>query len=416
MNSIAGATSFDRRRLLPVADLLVVGAAMSLPWSTSATGILIALWLLAVLPIMDAEAVWHALKIAAGNIPVILWLLAAVGMLWADVTWRERFGGLEGFDKLLVIPLLLAQFRRSENGAFVLCGFLVSATCLLLTSWLFALIPALGVHGKFYGVPVKDYIIQSDEFLLCAFAALGAAYDYWRTHKVRAIVLFLLAVVFLANLAFVFASRTSLMVTPFLVAALGWRLSGVKGVLAACLIGIVIAPLLWLSSPRLRDFTLQSLADFRAYSTTNAVTSGGLHIEFLKKSVGIVEQAPVIGHGTGSIGEQFRRAAIGESGATAVATVNPHNQIFAVAIQLGLIGAAILLAMWCAHFVLFGGEELPAWVGMVVVVENVVSSLANSHLFDFGQGWLYVFGVGITGGMVLRRRDTKMRKDNAESA
>jgi O-antigen ligase len=31
--------------------------------------------------------------------------------------------------------------------------------------------------------------------------------------------------------------------------------------------------------------------------------------------------------------------------------------------------------------------------------------LFNSHLFDFGQGWLYVFGVGIIGGMVLRRRD-----------
>ena len=31
-----------------------------------------------------------------------------------------------------------------------------------------------------------------------------------------------------------------------------------------------------------------------------------------------------------------------------------------------------------------------AWVGTVVVVENVVSSLAHSHLFDFMHGWLYV--------------------------
>jgi hypothetical protein len=27
----------------------------------------------------------------------------------------------------------------------------------------------------------------------------------------------------------------------------------------------------------------------------------------------------------------------------------------------------------------------------------------NSHLFDFTQGWTYVFGVGVAGGMVLRR-------------
>jgi len=32
----------------------------------------------------------------------------------------------------------------------------------------------------------------------------------------------------------------------------------------------------------------------------------------------------------------------------------------------------------------------------------VVSSTVNSHLFDFSQGWLYVFGVGVAGGTVLK--------------
>jgi O-antigen ligase len=39
------------------------------------------------------------------------------------------------------------------------------------------------------------------------------------------------------------------------------------------------------------------------------------------------------------------------------------------------------------------------------VVQNIVSSLFNSHLFDFTSGWLYVFGVGVVGGMVLRQKD-----------
>jgi hypothetical protein len=26
----------------------------------------------------------------------------------------------------------------------------------------------------------------------------------------------------------------------------------------------------------------------------------------------------------------------------------------------------------------------------------------NSHLFDFTQGWIYVWGVGVLGGMMLR--------------
>ena len=413
---IARAKLFDTQRLSQLADWLALGVVVSIPWSTSATGILIALWLVTVLPTLNAELVWRAIKTPAGGLPVLLWLFAALGMLWADVAWRERFGGLDGFDKLLIVPLLLAQFRRSDRGAFVLNGFLASATCLLLLSWLYAEIPALGAYGKFYGVPVKDYIIQSDEFLLCAFALLGAAFDYWRQQKARAVALFALAAGFLANLAFVITSRTNLAVVPFLLVALGWRLAKVKGVVVACLIGAVVAPLLWFSSPHLSDFVSHGADELHAYFAADEVTSAGLHVEFLKKSMAIVEEAPVFGHGTGSIGEAFRRAAAGETSAAAITTVNPHNQIFAVAIQLGLIGAVVLVAMWFAHFMLFRGGGLAAWIGMIVVIQDVVSSAAHSHLFDFGQGWLYVFGVGIAGGMVLRQADAELGKGEADSA
>ena len=112
----------------------------------------------------------------------------------------------------------------------------------------------------------------------------------------------------------------------------------------------------------------------------------------------------MIGHGTGSIPELFAKSAIGQTGAAASATTNPHNQTFAVAIQLGLVGAVVLWAMWIAHLTLFRGGGLAEWVGLVVVIQNVVGSLFNSHLFDFVQGWVYVFGVGVAGGMVLKRR------------
>ena len=82
---------------------------------------------------------------------------------------------------------------------------------------------------------------------------------------------------------------------------------------------------------------------------------------------------------------------------------NPHNQTFAVAIQLGLLGAAVLWAMWIFHLLLFRGAGLVEWVGLVIVVQNIVGSLFNSYLFDFTEGWIYVFGVGVTAGMVRRQ-------------
>jgi len=41
------------------------------------------------------------------------------------------------------------------------------------------------------------------------------------------------------------------------------------------------------------------------------------------------------------------------------------------------------------------------------VVQNIFTSLFNSHIFDFHEGWMYVLGVGVAGGMVLRARAAK---------
>src|ERR1700747_362449 len=85
---------FDRSRWIAVTDWLGVGAAGSLRWPPSATAILVTLWILAVLPTLDAAAVRRELANPAAYLPVLLWALAAVGMLWADVSWHDRLRGL----------------------------------------------------------------------------------------------------------------------------------------------------------------------------------------------------------------------------------------------------------------------------------------------------------------------------------
>jgi hypothetical protein len=160
----------------------------------------------------------------------------------------------------------------------------------------------------------------------------------------------------------------------------------------------------WTSSPHLRDRTTQLWTDYETYAARDERNSSGERVEFYKKSLAFIREAPVTGHGTGTITALFAKAVVGESGAAASATANPHNQTFAVAIQLGLVGALVLWAMWIAHLLLFRGPGFVEWVGFVVVVQNIVGSVFNSHLFDFGQGWVYVLGVGVAGGVVLKNR------------
>src|SRR6516162_8606991 len=171
----------DARALPMIADGLVIAIAAFLPWSTSVTAILIVLWLVAFVPTLDRNCVRRE-ALFAGGVPILLWLLAAAGMMWADVSLTERLQGLNSFHKLLFVPLLLAQFYRSGRAQWVLVAFLASCGVLLIASLGLALLPGLPWRGKdkMLGVPVKDYILQSELFVICAFGLLGQAAAVWR--------------------------------------------------------------------------------------------------------------------------------------------------------------------------------------------------------------------------------------------
>jgi len=399
MSTLSIASRFDRAQLAKIADCLAVAVAVSLPWSTSATGILLVLLLLALIPTLDWDGLRRELVTAAGDLPVLLVALGVLGMAWADVSWAARWGGVGSFFKLLVIPLLLMQFRRSERGSWVLGGYAVSCVVLLVLSTFF--------HdpSKVDAVLVKNGATQSGEFVTCIFGLLYVAADcverrrWWWLAGLAAVMLGMLA-----NMFYVATGRTALVIIPVLLVLFAAKKLSRKGmaVLFTCAIAVGVAG--WLSSPYLRNRTIQLWADYQQYKEHHAVTSSGERVEFYKKSLAFIRQAPVIGHGTGSMGVLFGQAAIGKIGSAASPSNNPHNQTFAVAIQLGLVGALVLWAMWLAHLLLFRGSGLVEWIGLVIVVQNIVGSLFNSHLFDFDQGWTYVLGVGVAGGMALKKR------------
>src|SRR3954468_19317344 len=126
MASLSLTRAFDRARAERWADGLAVALAVSLPWSTSATGILAPLWGVVLIPTLDWPETRRILLSAVGGLPVLLVLLGVAGMFWADVSWPERWGGVGSFFKLLAIPLLFAQYSRSERGNDVFVAYVIS--------------------------------------------------------------------------------------------------------------------------------------------------------------------------------------------------------------------------------------------------------------------------------------------------
>jgi O-antigen ligase len=398
---------FDRAGRARVADGLAVAVAASLPWSTTATGILVTAWFVTLVSAIDLAALRREILSPAGGLPIVLVAIAALGMSWSPASLSERLQGLEGFSKLLFIPFLLAQFRHSEQGWWAVRWFFGAAIALLIVSSALASLPGLPWRGKMPdmpGIPVKDYISQSGIFALCAVASLGCAIDAWVRHRrPLAVALVIVAAAFIANIAFVETGRTTLVTIAVLVPLFGFWHFGWRGIVVAGALGCAVAGALWISSPYLRGRVTHAFEEVQLYQSEHAATSSGLRLEYWKESIDLIARSPIAGYGTGSIPTLLTPVSARDADAAAFATVNPHNQILVVGIQLGLIGILTLLALWIAHLRLFRGGGLVSWIGLVAVVQNMVGSLFNSHLSDFTQGWIYVFGVGILGGMVLRQ-------------
>ena len=391
-------------------DRLAALIAILLPWSTTGVGIAVMLWLIAFVPTVEPRALARSLTRPASALPLLLVALALVGTLWSDGSWHERSHVLGQVGKFLVLPLLIYHFQRSARGVWVFAVFLASCALLAVMSCIAFLDPTLsaklyfsrGPYLPVKGVFVKNYIDQGQELSLCAVALAYPVVTLLREKRIRlALLLVAVALALVANMMFVVTSRTALVTMPVMLALfallhLRWRVA----VATLCAAALLVAAL-WYASPILRATVGKFVADYQQSEELNNISGVGSRLGYWRKSLTFIAQAPVIGHGTGATRGLFERAATGVKGPSSEVVNDPHNQTLNVAVQWGVLGVVLLYAMWIAHLLLFRGEGLPSWIGLLVVIQNMLTSLFNSHLFDFAEGWMYVLGVGVAAGLTL---------------
>jgi hypothetical protein len=406
LSTVLSAWHDPAARILNV-DLLTILIAILLPWSTSGVAIVTVLWVVALIPTLELRPFLLSLKRPISAFPIALFGLAVVATLWSDAAWSARLYAVGPTVKLLALPLLFYHFERSPRGLWVFVAFLASCTVLMAVSWGVAFDPKLTLKPEAAGrgIFVKNYIDQSQEFALCAVALAYPIKVFVQSYKIQlAALLAALALAFITNMVFVVASRTTLVTLPLLLATFALLHLHCRNVIAGLCAAAVVVAAAWIASPNLRTTASTFISDYQYTKDRNNPTGLGSRLEYWQKSLEFFRDAPVIGHGSGATQGLFEQAAIGETGAQAEIVKNPHNQTLNVAVQWGVIGIIVLHAMWLVHLLVFRGDGLVTWIGLLVVVQNVLTSLFNSHLFDFVEGWMYVLGVGIAGGTTLSAR------------
>jgi O-antigen ligase len=374
--------------------------AFTLPITTSGQAIAVSIFAVLALLTLDRTQLTATLRTPPALIPLVLFLLMLVSVSWSAEPLVPALKGVAPYAKLLLIPLVMATAFTPRQALQVGYGFLVPCLVLLALSWASLLWPSGPWHWfKIIGVPVKDNAVQSSCFALCAFGLAVHAIRTWSGGAVwRALAIMVLAVLFFTNIFLIFVSKTGLLMALALLALVlvqvgRWRRALLMAAAAGLVIGIALTYSPW-GQARLEEFW----ADVHTEKPTSESIKARL--DFWDKALGFVREAPLLGHGAGSIRPLYQTLEATRPSPLGEPTSDPHNQFFAVALQIGLVGGVLLLAMWATHFAMFIGRDFARVLGQAVVLQNVLGSLFNSHLSTVTQGMLYCLAVGLLGAVI----------------
>jgi len=443
-------------RLADARQYAAVATAFALPLSTSAQAIAVSIFAVLALLTLDRARLQATLRMPAAYLPVALFVLISIGTLWSvQPTFALAAKWIGPYAKLLLIPLVMATAFTPKQALQVGYGFVAACTILLALSWASVLWPAgPWTWFKSPGVPVKDNAVQSGCFALCAFGLAIGALRNWHAERRRAVLMTALALLFFADVFLIYLSKTGaimagILLVLFLLHAKGWKVRMLVAVPAV----IVIALALLASAPaqqRLAEISTYLHGGVRIAATNTSVPtppaieapiaevtptpapapvqpaapapaalpplaalvasggaetlSTGARLDFWSKAVEFIKSAPLLGHGTGSIKPLYQSLEATRPSPYGEATPDPHNQLLHVVLQVGLIGGALLIAMWVAHARLFWARDIASIFGQAIVLQNVVGGLFNSHISAVTQGMLYCLAVGLLGAVVTSSR------------
>jgi len=146
-------------------------------------------WLAALAATLEPRPFLRSLRRPINALPIALVALAAIGTLWSDAPWSTRLYAISPATKLLFLPFLLYHFERSTRGLWVFIAFLASCTLMTVASWIVAIEPGLSLKAPgdpaTYGIFTKNYIDQSQEFVLCTVVLALPIITSLRDGKIR---------------------------------------------------------------------------------------------------------------------------------------------------------------------------------------------------------------------------------------
>lgn len=275
-------------------------------------------------------------------------------------------------------------------------GFTVFGGLFVLYSYLTYFFPQIFPFLEIPGIVVRNHAAQGLFFSVLTIAALGVIRYELMVSSYGKAVMYGLALTSALNVVLIATGRSSyvallVMLSIFIfVSGTEWRF--IRKVL---LVAMLAALLVTLSAVGTRSQEKWLQAYNEASTEQTRETSVGIRLIFWKTSAGMLFEYPLLGVGTGGFEKAYGLAVVGKSGLEATVTNDPHNQFIKIAIEQGLLGLLVFMALLMA-VARQCPQGLSRTMGLCVLLGWCTTSLANSHFSTFTEGhfiwiWLGMF-------------------------
>lgn len=327
-------------------------------------------WGVMVLSGVHAWAAGHA-SLLTGTPVWALWYPLVLGALLTDTAWRRR--GLIAFAAAVALVLLISC------GQFL--GIFPQREVALA-------LPAMR------NTVFKEYTQQGLSFLMLASMAVAVALAAQRP-KPRMLAC-ALALLTLVNVVFILKSRTTYITLVPLIVYWAWRLFGRRGagwraVAATGALLLAIAALSWAVQP-VRERLLQSVTqEVTRYATQREPTSMGIRLELWRRTLPLIQDAPVFGHGLGQWQPLYRKAIENLPQFDAFLMGHPHQEMLLIWTEEGTVGLLVYLALLVALARYIRRLDAPyrdIYAGILLIY--VTAGLANGLWADFTHRHVFI--------------------------
>jgi O-antigen ligase len=149
------------------------------------------------------------------------------------------------------------------------------------------------------------------------------------------------------------------------------------------------------ASDHFRNRMVLVVHEVQAYAQTGATnSSSGERLAFWGASVQAIAQRPLLGSGAGSWNHEYLR--IGGQNVPQPTADNPHQLFLLWAVEGGLLGLALLLAVfWSLWAYSTRMEPRDAHTLQAIALALAISGMFNSMIYGIGMGDFFCVGLGI---------------------